>query len=199
MQRAGFQKARARLLDAFKAHEELKSVQDWAAFESAWTRLLTSLNSVYSILEQSVKGSKASERWFAEAKRARKTDEALKYLHHARNANDHGIVEVLRRVPGGLGITSRSGKTYIKELSVGPDGVVKLEGSDFDGSPLIVTSYPESVELVPVLDRGVRYDPPDALLGKSLTDRSPVALASAVLEHMTVLFVDAETLLNSGH
>lgn len=98
-----------------------------------------------------------------------------------------------------MGITSRSGKTYIKELSVGPDGVVKLEGSDFDGSPLIVTSYPESVELVPVLDRGVRYDPPDALLGKSLTDRSPVALASAVLEHMTVLFVDAETLLNSGH
>jgi hypothetical protein len=199
LKRKGFEKARARLLDAFHAHEDLKASKDWASFESAWTRLLTALNAVYSILEQSCRGAPTSERWFANAKKQRKTDEVLSYLHHARNVNDHGISEVLQQQPGGIGINASGGRgspMYIERLAVRADGTIEeLRGHSLDGSPLQITHYPARVGLVPVRDRGVDYEPPTSFLGEKLEDPSPVNVATQVLEFMVFLFSDAETLL----
>jgi hypothetical protein len=197
MKRIGFEKARARLRDAFQAHEDLKASIDWVAFESAWTRLLTALHSVYSILEQSAKGHPKSYAWFGAQRRVRRTDEALSYLHHARNANEHGIKEVLETRPGGIGIGHPSGSAYIKELRVGPQGIEKLVGWGPDGSPLEVRSYPSRIELVSVFESGVRFDPPSTFLGDQLVVATPIGLSSKVLEHMTYLFADAENLLVS--
>ncbi|MBA3729484.1 MAG: hypothetical protein H0W92_01555, partial [Sphingomonas sp.] len=141
MDRAGFEKARARLADAFDAHARLKAAEEWGDFESAWTRLIVSLNTVYSILEQSVKGYPKSYAWFGAEKHNRRVDEVLSYLHHARNANEHGIRQILELRPGGVGIGHPSGSVFIKELRVGPGGIEKLEGWGPDGSPLVVRSY----------------------------------------------------------
>lgn len=195
MKRIGFEKARARLRDAFEAHEALKASNDWDSFESAWTRLLTALNSVYSILEQSSHGNSKSARWFVEAKRQRKADEVLSYLHHARNVNDHGITEVLKREPGGVGIGGPGQSIYIERLVVGPNGIEEFRGRSLDGSAIQVTHYPESVVLIPVRDRGVEYIVPTTFLGQKLDDPTPVGLAGKVLEFIVVLFSDAETLL----
>lgn len=195
LDRAGFEKARARLADAFGAHDRLKEAQNRVEFESAWTALITSLNTVYSVLEQSAKGFPKSYAWFGAQKHIRRTDEALSYLHHARNANEHGIKEVLELRPGGVGIGHPSGSVYIKELRVGRNGIEKLEGWGPGGSPLVVQTYPSRVELVPVYDSGVRFNPPSTFLGEPLVEATPVGLSAKVLEHMTYLFSEAEELV----
>ena len=195
MKRVGFEKARARLRDAFRAHEDLRSAADWLAFESAWTRLLTALNSVYTILEQSARGNPKSEKWFATAKKQRKADEALKYLHHARNVNEHGIVDIVMRAPGAIGIGSPGQSFYIEKLVIGPQGISEFRGQSLDGTPIQITHYPEQIVLVPVTDRGVDYNVPATFLGDVLDDATPLGLASKVLEFMVVLFSDAETLM----
>jgi len=195
LNRGGFEKAHARLADAFRAHERLKVAPDWDEIESAWTSLITSLNTVYSTLEQSAKGYPRSYAWFSAQKRKRRTDEALRYLHHARNAHEHGIREVLVRRPDGITIGHPSGSVYIKELRVGAGRIEKLEGWGPDGSALIV-SYSEKIELVPVYDCGVRFDPLTSFLGQPLRTGAPTEVADKVLEHMVFLFSDAETLLS---
>ncbi len=195
MDRVGFEKARARLADAFGAHERLKDAQDRIEFESAWNALITSLNTVYSVLEQSAKGHPKSYAWFGKQKHVRRTDEALSYLHHARNANEHGIKEVLELRTGGIGIGHPSGSAYIKELKVGRNGIEKLEGWGPGGTPLDVRAYPSKIVLVPVFDCGVQFDPPSTFLGEPLVDATPLGLSAKVLEHMTYLLSDAEELL----
>jgi hypothetical protein len=195
LQRRGFEKARARLVQAFKAHEALKEASSLAEYESAWTLLLTALNSVYTILEQSCKGSARSEQWFAKAKRQRRTDEFLRYLHHARNADEHGLAEVLVHEPAALAINGGGGGIYIDRLIAGPDGIVELKGAALNGGPLQVTKTPSRIVLKSVRDRGVIYDPPKTFLGEPLDDASPVGVGGAALEFLVHFFVEAETLL----
>lgn len=198
MKRAGLEKARARLKDALDAFEQLKVAAEWAAFESAWTRILTALSSTYAILQQSAKGSAKSEGWFAKVLGQRRADEVLSYLMHARNANDHGIADVIKLQRGGMGIraSDRSKGLYIEKLVAGDDGQIKeLQGWQSDGSPPEIVHYPDRVKLVPVVDRGKEYQPPTTFLGNPLMDESPIAVAQQVLEFMVILFGEAEELV----
>ena len=195
MDRAGFEKSRARLAEAFRFFEQLKLTNNCSDFESAWNGFVVNLNSVYSTLEQSVKGYPCSEAWFSREKKKRKADQALQYLWQARNSNEHSIREILVRHPGGIGIGHPSGSMFIKELRVGSEGIEHLEGWGPDGSPLEIKAYPERVELVPVFNRGQWFDPPSHFFDEELKERTPVELASKVLAHMTYLFSDAQDLL----
>ena len=195
MDRLGFERARARLADTFMFFEQLELAKNLREFESAWNGFVVNLNAVYSTLEQSVKGFPSSEAWFAKEKKKRKADQALQYLWQARNSNEHSIREILVRHPGGIGISHPSGSIYIKELRGGPEGIAHLEGWGPGGSPLEIKAYAARVELIPVFNRGQRFDPPSHFFDEELKERTPVELASKVLEHMTYLFADAQDLL----
>lgn len=200
MKRFGLEKARRRLKEAFEAFEALERERSWESFETQWTRLLTSLNSVYCILEHSSKGAPKSEGWFSRVLGQRRSDELLSYLMHARNANDHGIAEVLRLEPGGVGIGSnRGGGAVIKNLKIGPGGRIEnLEGWQLDGSPLEITVRAPRAVLVPVTDRGITYKPPESFLGSKLSDMTPMGVAKEALELMTILFDEAQDLVASN-
>ena len=184
-----------RLAEAFQSFERLEKAEEWSEFESAWEALIWNLNRVYAALEQSVKGFPKSEAWFSIQKRVRSTDSALQYLHQARHSNEHSIREILKREPASVGISHPSGSMYIQEAHFGPAGIEKLIGWGPDGSPLEIRTFPERIELVSVFNRGQKYDPPEFFLGEKLENRTPLGLAGKVLEHITVLFSDAENLL----
>jgi hypothetical protein len=194
MKRIGLEKARARVADAIRAFEALKVARNWTEFESAWTLLLTALNAAYQILGDSARGSSKSEGWFSKVLGQRRADELLSYMMHARNANDHGIADVIRLEPGGVGIGGDTpGKgVFIKEMVAGPAGIEKLEGWQEDGRPLVIKQYPARARLVPVVDRGVEYHPPSAFLGKPIADTSPTGVAHEALEFMVILLGEAE-------
>ena len=195
MNRAGFEKSRERLAEAIKALERLEASKNWNDFAVAWELLIWNLGRVYSALEQSVKGHPKSEKWFATQKRLRKTDGALQYLHQARNAAEHGIREVLEVKPAGISVGHPSGSMFIKMARGGPEGVRELIAWGPDGSPPQVKFSAERIELTRVFNRDRWYSPPEEFLGEKLENRTPVGLAAKVLEHMTVLFVDAQDLL----
>jgi len=196
MKRAGLEKARARLADAFAAFESLKTAQDWRDFESGWTRLLSALNAAYQILGDSARGNPKSVGWFSKVLGQRRADDLLSYMMHARNANDHGIEEVIKLQFGGLGIGAPGAHVYIEKLRLGPGGkILELCGSEDGGKPLTVAYYPPRVHLVPVTDRGVTYQPPKTFLNKPIADTSPLAVAHEVLQFMVILFGEAEGLI----
>lgn len=94
MNPAAVDQARARLSKAEKALEAFKAATDVATAEEAWTDFLVAAGTVYSKLEQGAKGYGKSEGWFGRKKKERKDDPLLRYLHYARNSNEHGIQRV---------------------------------------------------------------------------------------------------------
>lgn len=79
----------------------------------------------------------------------------MRYLEHARNADQHSIQLILDDVPEQI-------------VTVGGDTV-------YVGNDVVVIA--PRIELLPVEDRGVWYDPPVEHLGKALAERGPLAVA----------------------
>jgi hypothetical protein len=61
----------------------------------AWYDFLLASNGVYEQLEKAAKSSPQNRQWFGAKKRERKNDELLCYMHQARNADKHGIVDII--------------------------------------------------------------------------------------------------------
>jgi hypothetical protein len=50
---------------------------------------------------------------------------------------------------------------------------------EYEGNlPIRHTTYPARLELLPVMDRGVRFDPPSQHLGAPLDHRDPLAVGN---------------------
>jgi hypothetical protein len=87
--------AKSRLSRAEKALAALSAAKAIEEAEAAWTDFLIAAATIYSKLEQGAKGSGRCEGWFGQKKKARKDDQLLRYLHFARNSNEHGIERVV--------------------------------------------------------------------------------------------------------
>jgi hypothetical protein len=89
--------AEQRLRRATAAFGSLKQATNFDDAESAWSDFLLAASTIYSKLEQGVKGNGKSEAWFGKQKHARRKDPILRYLHFARNSDEHGIERVTER------------------------------------------------------------------------------------------------------
>lgn len=65
--------------------------------EAARSDFLVAANRVFSKLEQGAKTNGTSKGWFGRKKHDRRTDPALRYVHHARNADEHRLKKVTER------------------------------------------------------------------------------------------------------
>jgi hypothetical protein len=91
--------AQQRLARASQALETLGAATSYDEAETAWSDFLLACSTVYSKLEQGAKGVGASEAWFGRQKHIRKKHPVLRYLHFARNSDEHGIERVTERHP----------------------------------------------------------------------------------------------------
>lgn len=149
---------------------------DWRSF----------LNFIAQVLEKLTNGYKgaggAVEPWIGQQRRIRDDDELLCYVFHARHADTHTNQDSVEITPGQYTFTLGGGgkDVYVESLATGPDGrVVHYKGNV---APEI-TDIPPSVDVMPVVNRGRRYDPPSTHLGQPFTSRDPMQLASAAIQH----------------
>ena len=91
------EQAQVRLRKAEKALEALKEADGYEAAEDAWTDFLLAASTIYTKLEQGSKSNNRSSGWFSRKKKERKDDPLLKYLHRARNSDEHGIERIDER------------------------------------------------------------------------------------------------------
>jgi hypothetical protein len=89
--------ARQRFARAEAALAHFEAATNYDEAESAWTDFLLATATIYSKLEQGAKANGKSLAWFGRQKKRRKDEQILRYLHFARNSDEHGIERVTER------------------------------------------------------------------------------------------------------
>jgi hypothetical protein len=160
--------------------------------ETAWSDFLDLSQRIHSKLEQGAKGQTKGDNWWGAVKHNRRTNPILRYTHHARNVDHHGLAPITDRDPATLALGVGPG-AWSFEGQTGPGGELKITalGGQVPGESKFVELKPESVKLVRVVDRGVSYDPPLEADGNPLT---PVKTAQLTLESLTKIVEEAKQL-----
>jgi hypothetical protein len=99
MDSRAIEQAATRLKKAKKALESFQSADNYDA-EEAWIEFLQATSTIYAKLEQGAKVSGKTGGWFGRKKKERRDDPLLRYLHYARNSEEHGIERVVKREAG---------------------------------------------------------------------------------------------------
>jgi hypothetical protein len=167
--------ARKALREAERAFVNMRDSKSFEELEDAWKAYLSAIEKVWTKLEQAGKNAGTKfQPWFGTQLAFRKTDALLRYLKHARNADQHTLAEVVAFTPGQMNFSlpGGPGTVHIKKLVIG-HGTIEYEGSH----PPTITQMPPRLELLSVKDRGKRYNPPTEHLGIRLTRQDPLAVA----------------------
>jgi hypothetical protein len=157
------------------------TTNDFPTLEKHWASFLVSAGRVFTKLEQGAKVSSKSKAWWGNNLHQRRTDPLLRYLWHARNADEHTLQRINQ-----LQAAQAQGIEPTKEDIDQLERAMKNETRPW--APLgVVLWTPEHVLLLPVLDRGVRYDPPKEHLGKPIDNGSPAHIGGIALAYCTLL------------
>lgn len=155
------EQAMARLSKAEKSLEALEAAEYFDDAESAWSDFLIAASGIYSKLEQGAKGYPKSEPWFGAEKSLRKTDPLLRYIHFARNADEHGIERITAQSLDNpeLKFNER------QEVTVQRLNQITREP---EGEPIKAVLSGPALKVVRVYDRrfGDFADPPETHLGE---------------------------------
>jgi hypothetical protein len=194
MKKIAITQARGRLEKVQAALAALTQARTFADADSAWSDFLLASSGVYSKLEQGAKGAGKSEAWFGRKKYERKHDPLLRYIHHARNADEHGIEPVTAHHTGSFAAAGNG--AYRLDGSGGPDHV-DLKITHLGGEPPRIEITRPSVKLVLVRDAryGDTFEPPAAHLGNALEDQSPLAVAKLALSYLECLLAEGSELV----
>ncbi|RWB98869.1 MAG: hypothetical protein EOQ56_19230 [Mesorhizobium sp.] len=197
MKKAAIEKANSRLAKARESVTAIGSATTYPSFQSAWTDFLLAANAIYSILERGAKGNQSSINWFGRAKGTRRKDPLLQYIHHARNADEHGIAPVTELVPGSVSIKGVGGNAVHIENLVINDGNFRAEVKPVNGSLPSITLQRPTAKLISVTDDrfGDTFDPPTHHLGTPILENSPLAVAELAIAYLATMMLDAEQLL----
>jgi hypothetical protein len=192
MQGESLKAAERAYLKASRAAYDLSMAKTHDEAEDAWERFLGQHSRVYEKLRAGAKGSKKSEQWFfGTVQPERKNDELLAYLHHARNADTHGLADVTARDDPGaqllfIGPDGHQRGGWIKSIAFGPNGV-EADWSSDDPTAKLVVQRTAPLVLHDVKDSGVVYKVPTQHLGRQLDHKTPVEVAqlgASYLERM---------------
>jgi hypothetical protein len=111
MDKMAVEAARASLAKAETSPQAMQAAKQCPELQTAWSDLLVASTRVYSKLQQGAKSIGKSNAWFGQKADERKNDALLTYIHHARNADEHGIKPITRHNPGSIIIQSTARPT----------------------------------------------------------------------------------------
>jgi hypothetical protein len=153
-------------------------------------------NTIYTKLEQGSKSNKKSEYWYGTKKHTRRKDPLLRYLHAARNSDEHGLELV-----SGFGM---SGRSFHEGVTVAIDESRRNIKIDFGDAPkpepgaavaeLRVAFYTQTVT-----DQrfNVRFDPPNSHLGRPIADQTASSIADLALNYLENMITESQFLLSA--
>jgi len=197
MDAAGLNQARDRLRRARIAIDHLSAAGCFEEAEDAWRDFLLSSAGVYSKLESASKRDNQSRLWFNKKKEERRTDPVLRYLHHARNSDEHTTERVLSRY-------ADTGPIWGQKPRFGQRIPVQIQQLDPLTNEPIGTATEgfysgSTIKLTNVKDRGVVYDIPQSHLGKMIPFfEEPRDIALLALTYLEALVAEAETIISSS-
>jgi hypothetical protein len=168
------------------------TTNDFPTLEKHWASFLVSAGRVFTKLEQGAKLSSKGKAWWGNQLHQRRTDPLLRYLWHARNADEHTLQRINELQPAQAQVIEPT-KEDIEQL----ERAMKKETRPW--APLGMVQWtPEHVVLLPVVDRGVRYEPPKEHLGRPIDNSSPAHIAALALAYLDAMLKQAEALLSPG-
>jgi hypothetical protein len=193
MKQSAIDQAKQRLERARHALKRMEDAKTFASFETPWSEFLMAASGVYSKLEQGAKGCPPSEGWFGRKKHDRKKDPLLKYLHHARNTDEHGL--------GGTTLQFTEVKIKndkvngIKVDLVAGDSVIRPVG---DGAEIEVLRRYTALHAVTDTRYGDTFMPPTEHLGRPIVEGKDLVNALDVarlgLAYLDRIFIEATQL-----
>lgn len=196
MKRAAVSISRDLLDRARVASATIDNAKSPKEVEVAWSNFLTPAHRIFSKLEQGAKTNTHSQDWFKKKKVERRSNEILKYLHHARNADEHGLAKVLDQTQPGLALGVGPG-AWRFDGTLGPGGTLRVTamGGQVPGQSKFVEKIPAKIKLRTVIDRGVSYDPPKNDSGSGML---PNEAAKAALVFLETMIAEADQLANQS-
>jgi hypothetical protein len=194
MKKAAVDQCTELLKKASSSCDEIANAKFLPEVQSAWSDFLVISQRIHTKLEQGAKGNNESYAWWGLKRHERRTDPLLRYSHHARNADEHGLAEITERASPyvALGVGPGEWQIDITTDSNGvPSGSVSALGGQVPGKSKFVETKPARVVLVTVFDKGDSYDPP---IGGDATPLAPLEAAKGVLNHLTAMLGEARQL-----
>jgi hypothetical protein len=181
--------------------ERIRLSTSFAETADAWSDFLLAASRIYSKFEQGVKGDNRAQNWFNLIKRERKKDELMRYIHFARNAEEHG----LKKTSSNLGKVAR---VYSKDGGPTDLSIFKIAGD------VKIHSVSEKIGDRPFEERTIggwesfarlerahddRYndycDPPKSHAGNLIYAITPLDAASGALTYLQNMIIGAEHFL----
>jgi hypothetical protein len=158
----------------------IRTLPDFLAIQSAWKSFLTS---VFTKLDRGSKSPKKSYVWFGHKVCQRRKDALLRYLFHARNADEHTIEEITE--PDEITITIAEPNERI---------VAARERGLY---PILLTTEIvfKNLRLIDVVDKGDRYEVPNDHLGAPIKDPIPAVVAWLGLVYLNSMLDEATELI----
>jgi hypothetical protein len=169
-------RSKRELTAARAAVQAMRDATSFEAFAIAWQTFLDRLEKVWVKAERECQTFRTKfEPWQGTFKVLRKDDPLLRYLHQARHADQHSIQPTAAERLAGI------------TLEIPPKGTVELRMDEEKGQVIIVGPHritsrqgPGNM-LLPLENRGTKYDPPEEHLGRKLTAADPLAVAEVGL------------------
>ena len=200
MRKAGIDKAIKRLSKCKDSMQELLKSASFDEMEAAWEDYLISAHAIYEILKHSSKGNGKSEAWFGRKVRIRKSDELLKYLHHARNSNEHSLRDSTVRRPGfvafGVAKPGFSSDIFINKFEMKDGKILSCDMASLDGKPILNQFTPGKITLLSVMDSGQKYDIPSTHLGKDVSSKTIFQLCEISHAYFSSLVSEAKSYID---
>lgn len=188
MQRKSVEAAQREFRRACEKLAEMERVEsDADRLAHLWSEFLTSANRVFNKLAHGPKQG-PSAAWFGRMMGERKADKLLRYVHHARDADTHGV-EKITDDPNLVQVTIKplsefQGKPV--DGKIVPSGTLHQDGR-YEFHEMMVEKTSVVLHLVPVTNRGVVFDPPQTggkYLGQELAEATPVNVARLMVEYL---------------
>lgn len=174
-------KAQEALSSARRAHKRMLAAERFDEREHEWRSFLNFLAQVIEKLKKGYQGTGGKvEPWIGHQVTIRDDDPLLAYLFQARSADQHSVQDSVEAKPGSYEFRlSGPGPMYVEKLVVENGRVTEYRGT---GKPEI-TITPARMEALPLINRGVKYDPPVLHLGRQIGTRDTAILADLGIRH----------------
>jgi hypothetical protein len=166
----------------------IRTSPDFASVESAWSAFLVADGRIFTKLEQGSKSSTKSQAWWGQKLCQRRKDALLRYLFHARNADEHTIEKIAGPEETKITITEPNPRT-VAAMEQGLIG--------HPNSPILLATEIvfKNLRLMDVFDKGNRYEVPNDHLGAPIKDPIPAVVAGLGLVYLNLILKEADDLI----
>lgn len=178
----------------FDRMPELNSFEkDLPKIAERWSDFLIAANRFFERLEEGSKSSGKCEAWYGRVTHQRRKDELLKYIHQARNSDEHGLANIIGLTSIRISNTSTDSQEpiaceidpstgNISSIYVPPNSAARIRMPDF----VVVEVHNKKY--------GTTCTPPTMHKGQEISDWGLECIGSLALSAMTEILEEAQTL-----